>query len=97
MNDKGYLLVWEPSHPNKSQGGWQFEHRLVVEHSLGRYLTTAEQVDHINQDKADNRPENLQVLNASSHSVKTNAENLGALAGLRAKVAAYEARFGQLT
>lgn len=96
VNDKGYVLVWEPEHPNKSQGGWQFEHRLVVEQALGRYLVTAEQVDHINQDKADNRIENLQVLDASSHSIKTNAENLGALKTLRERLAEYERRFGPL-
>jgi len=96
-NDKGYVLLWEPAHPNKSQGGWQFEHRLVVEKALGRYLTSAEQVDHINQNKADNRIENLQVLDASSHGIKTNAENLGALKVLREKLAEYERRFGPLT
>jgi hypothetical protein len=103
LNDKGYVLLWEPEHPNKSMGGWQFEHRIVMEQSVGRYLTTAEQVDHINQNKQDNQPENLQVLTPSAHSTKTNAENLGALKELRAltellktKQAAYEQRFGPL-
>lgn len=96
LNDKGYVLIWEPEHPNQSQGGWQFEHRLVVEQALGRYLTSAEQVDHINQNKSDNRIENLQVLDASSHAIKTNAENLGALKVLREKLAEYERRFGPL-
>lgn len=96
VNNHGYVLVWEPNHPNKSMGGWQLEHRLVAEQALGHYLTTAEQVDHINQDKTDNRPENLQVLDASSHSIKTNAENLGALKILRSKLAAYEAKYGPL-
>jgi hypothetical protein len=97
LNTFGYVLLWEPEHPNKSQGGWQFEHRLVVEQALGRYLSSAEQVDHINQNKTDNRIENLQVLDASSHSIKTNADNLGALKGLREKVAEYERRYGPLS
>lgn len=96
VNHLGYVLVWEPEHPNKSMGGWQLEHRLVVEQAIGRYLTTAEQVDHINQDKTDNRVENLQVLDASSHSIKTNAENLGALKVIRAQLAEYERRYGPL-
>ena len=96
LNDKGYVLIWEPEHPNQSQGGWQFEHRLVVEQALGRYLTSVEQVDHINQNKSDNRIENLQVLDASSHAIKTNAENLGALKVLRERLAEYERRFGPL-
>lgn len=96
INSFGYVLVWEPEHPNRSQKGWQFEHRLVVEQALGRYLTTGEQVDHINRDKTDNRIENLQVLDASTHAVKTNAENLGELKSLRARLAEYERRFGPL-
>lgn len=96
INNFGYVLVWEPEHPNKSIGGWILEHRLIVEQALGRYLTTEEQVDHINRDKTDNRIENLQVLDASTHSIKTNAENLGALKVLRAKLAEYERRYGPL-
>ncbi len=90
-NRDGYVLLWEPEHPNKSLGGWQFEHRLVAEQTLGRYLTSEEHVDHINAVKDDNDPSNLQVLSPSDHSKKTNADNLGALKVLRARIAEYEA------
>lgn len=31
LNSDGYVMVWEPDHPNKSLKGWQYEHRLVVD------------------------------------------------------------------
>lgn len=92
----GYVWLWEPDHPNKSYGGWQAEHRLVMEAALGRYLTKDEQVDHVNQNKSDNRLENLQVLDASTHSKKTNADNLGALKSLRAQVIEQERELAEM-
>jgi hypothetical protein len=46
---------------------WMFEHRYVVEQSLGRQLRTEEHVHHKNGVRDDNRLENLIVMHRDVH------------------------------
>lgn len=62
-----YVAIYAPEHPRGGTTKRVFEHILVAEKTLGRYLEKDEVVHHINGDKQDNRPENLEVCKRSEH------------------------------
>lgn len=111
LETHGYVMVWEPSHPNKSFYGWQYQHRIVAESSIGRYLRSDEVIHHINGVKDDNRSENLQILSPSDHNAITVremkerrqsviddlAEAKLELEKAQAKIAEYERKLSTLT
>jgi len=77
VDSEGYILEKSPGHPNADHLGYVRQHRLVMEKTLGRYLTREEVVDHKNRDTSDNDPGNLELY-------ATNADHLAAtLAGRR--------------
>lgn len=62
----GPVLFYLPDHP-AAKKGFVYEHRLVVEKAIGRYLRRDEYVHHIDCDQANNAIENLVVLTDAGH------------------------------
>lgn len=67
VDDKGYVRVLMPDHP-KNIKGYVYEHRLLMEQYIGRYLMPWETVHHINEIKTDNRIENFFLCTHKEHS-----------------------------
>jgi len=93
VDDKGYIRVLQPEHPF-SNSGYVYEHRLVLEDAIGRFLQPWETVHHINEIKVDNRLKNLYLTTIPEHSAihregkkqsKERRKKTGQLAKERAK------------
>lgn len=82
-NKQGYAVVYDKEH-STWPSGQVLEHRLVMAKKLGRKLEAHETVHHINGDKLDNSPSNLQIrtgrhgkgvvhkcLDCGSHNIKS--------------------------
>lgn len=65
-NLNGYKMIYLPDHPSAYTSdnwkGWVYEHRVVAEKTLGRYLSEEEVVHHLDCNRDNNSPENLLVL-----------------------------------
>lgn len=76
-SSNGYVREWtnDINHPRLSKnkrdknpmGGRVYQHILVIEKKLGRYLSNKEKVHHINGDKTDNNPDNLYLCKDAQH------------------------------
>jgi len=60
INGNGYVAIWVDDQK-------VLEHRFVMEQYLGRSLLENEIVHHINNNRTDNRVENLQVMTQGQH------------------------------
>jgi HNH endonuclease len=75
MFDKsGYVLIYRPTHHEANRHGQVREHRVVMEQKLGRLLQRGEVVHHLDGNRANNHPDNLEVYeNNALHLAETLA------------------------
>lgn len=64
--DRKYILIYKPEHPN-SINKYIFEHILIAEAVLGKFLPKGTVIHHINNDGTDNRKSNLLICQNNSY------------------------------
>lgn len=67
VDGDGYVRKLAHGHHRADKKGYVYEHILVAEAAYGFPITTDYHVHHINENKTDNRIENLEVLTVSEH------------------------------
>jgi len=68
---KGYVYLYVPDHKySKGKKGWLQEHRIVVENFLKRRLKEGECVHHLDENKKNNKIENLMIFKSHSEHSK---------------------------
>lgn len=90
ISNYGYVLVYCPDHPFARKGNNRriLQHRLVIEANADKfddkyfttisgkkYLLPKYDVHHINENKQDNRIENLMIVTRSEHTTYHNSQN----------------------
>lgn len=67
----GYKMIYKPDHPDCVKTGsmknYVYEHRLVAEEIMNRSLRPEEDVHHLDNNRANNLPRNLLVLEGTQH------------------------------
>ncbi len=74
---RGYILIYSPGHPYSAYANYVYEHRIVIEGQIGRYLLSTEIVHHLGA-KDDNIPKKLVafVSNSAHQRFEHNPNNV---------------------
>jgi hypothetical protein len=78
INSNGYRMVYAPDHPRSTgpSRNYVYEHVLVAEQTLGRFIVPPEVVHHIDGDKLNNAPENLMVCANQAEHMRVHRDEL---------------------
>lgn len=61
-----YVYVKQKGHPRSNKDGYVYEHILVAEAMIGRFLADEEIVHHKDGDKRNNEPNNLMIFHTNA-------------------------------
>jgi hypothetical protein len=77
VESHGYVTVFIGREDHRAfSGGRAYEHRLVAEQKIGRPLLPGEQVHHIDGNRQNNHPDNLEVMaNSAEHLFRHRKKN----------------------
>lgn len=67
IDPRGYILLYTPYHPFAKGKGYVYEHRLVMEKHLKRYLKSNELIHHIDNNPQNNNIKNLLLTTKKEH------------------------------
>lgn len=67
LKRNGYIQIYMPEHPQCNSRGYIYEHRLIMEKNIGRYLEKYEVVHHIDFNKCNNNISNLMIVTPQEH------------------------------
>ncbi len=73
---KGYKKVLLYNHPRADKKGYVFEHIIIAEATIGRPLKDGERCHHIDGNRLNNHPSNIQVFNSHSDHIKNGHPTL---------------------
>ena len=76
MPNNSYNYLYLPNHPKAHSDGCVYEHIIVAEQKIGRFLTEEEVVHHIDENRKNNSPDNLIVFKTQADHTRFHKLNL---------------------